>query len=96
MSTLSDRLKILVASHVSEYRRFKQLEVCTGLAAESWKSWFHGRQRPTVEMIESACAQWPQHAFWLATGRADSKHGHTPPPGVCASEIERTSVVTFA
>lgn len=77
MSTLSDRLHFIVKNVTSEYRRFKELEVATGVQGDTWKSWFHGRQRPTAEMIETACKTWPEYAFWLTTGIDDFEHGHT-------------------
>lgn len=95
MNNLNDRLKSLVVEYIGEYRRYKQLELLTGIAADNWKSWFHGRQRPTVEMIEGVCLQWPQHVFWLATGRADSKNGHLPLKSGDVNEIERTNVIKF-
>lgn len=95
MSNLNDRLKSLVVEYIGEYHRYKQLELLTGISADNWKSWFHGRQRPTVEMIEGAFSQWPQHAFWLATGRADSMNGHLPLKSGDAIEIERASIIKF-
>lgn len=93
--TLNDRLRELILQNIGEYRRFKQLEIQTGIQADSWKSWYHNRQRPTMEMIEAAFKIWPQHAFWLATGRADSKNGHLALDTVDAIEIKRESVLSF-
>jgi len=77
MSTLSERLLEIVKKTTNEYRRFKELELATGVQGDTWKSWFHGRQRPTAEMIEMACKTWPKYAFWLTTGIDDFEHGHT-------------------
>lgn len=75
-TNLSQRLHELIVFVTDEYRRYKQLETITNIQADSWKSWFHGRQRPTSEMIEAAAQEWPEFAFWLVTGITDSEHGH--------------------
>lgn len=76
---LSRRLKEVVLATTTEYRRFKQLEDVSEVPADSWKSWFHGRQRPTAEMIEAVAANWPEYAFWLITGISDAEYGHIAP-----------------
>lgn len=76
---LSARLRVIVLEKTDEYRRFKQLEVLTSIATNAWKNWYHGRQRPTAEMIESAAKLWPEYAFWLATGISDAEYGHSAP-----------------
>lgn len=76
---LSRRLKEVVLATTTDYRRFKQLEDVSEVAADSWKSWFHGRQRPTAEMIEAAATNWPEYAFWLITGVSDAEYGHIAP-----------------
>jgi hypothetical protein len=88
-ATLSERMHLLVEQVTNEYRRFKELEVVTGVQADSWKSWFHGRQRPTAEMIEVVCKAWPEYAFWLATGGTDTRHGHITPEAQSWPEEER-------
>ncbi|MFZ6693667.1 hypothetical protein [Undibacterium sp. SXout20W] len=80
-SNLSKRLYDLVLFKTNEYRRFKQLETITGVQADTWKSWFHGRQRPTSEMIETIAKLWPQYGFWLVTGFVDNEYGHIAPMG---------------
>jgi predicted MPP superfamily phosphohydrolase len=77
--TMTVRLLQLVKIKTEEYRRFKTLEGLTGVPGDTWKSWFHGRQRPTAEMIEAICKVWPEYAFWLVTGIDDYEHGHTQP-----------------
>lgn len=76
---LSDRLRAIVIAKTTEYRRFKQLETDTAIPADTWKSWFHGRQRPTADMIEAAGKTWPVYAFWLITGAPDAAYGHSAP-----------------
>lgn len=77
--TLSIRLRSIVVEGTTEYRRFKQLEELTGIQADTWKSWYHGRQRPTADMIETASKAWPEYAFWLVTGTTDPEYGHVAP-----------------
>ncbi len=76
---LSERLRQVVIEKTDEFRRFKQLSDQTGIQANAWKNWFHGRQRPTAEMIESIAKLWPEFAFWVATGISDEEFGHTAP-----------------
>jgi hypothetical protein len=76
---LSSRLKAVVTEQTTDYRRFKQLEDLTSIPADTWKSWYHGRQRPTAEMIEAAGKEWPEYAFWLTTGISDPDYGHVAP-----------------
>jgi phage terminase Nu1 subunit (DNA packaging protein) len=78
-SNLSSRLHVLVLFVTEEYRRYKQLESMSGIQADTWKSWFHGRQRPTSEMIEAICQKWPEYSFWLVNGFSDSEYGHIAP-----------------
>lgn len=73
---LKDRLKELIEFKTNARGRFAELEELTGSSANSWKSFWHGRQRPTSEMIEAICEIWPEYALWLATGQDDSKYGH--------------------
>lgn len=78
-NTLSGRLHLLITERTDEYRRFKSLETMTSIPSDTWKSWYHGRQRPTADMIEAICRCWPENAFWLTTGLSDVTHGHNPP-----------------
>ncbi|MDO8067907.1 hypothetical protein [Janthinobacterium sp. SUN206] len=96
---LSSRLKAVVIEKTTEYRRFKQLEDLTSVQADTWKSWYHGRQRPTAEMIEEAGKNWPEYAFWLTTGISDPDYGHIA-PGTAGfpvrSERKENSATLFA
>lgn len=76
MNTIQERLRAVIEVKTDERGRFAELEKLTGISANSWKSFWHGRQRPTCEMIEAACMRWPQYAFWLGTGITDAKYGH--------------------
>lgn len=76
---LSERLRCLIQAHTSDRRRAKELEEMTGVPAASWKNFWTRKQRPTVQMIETAAKQWPQFALWLATGCTDEATGHSAP-----------------
>ncbi len=78
-TTLQSRLLMLIREEVKQSRKFKELENLTGIPADRWSAVEHGRQRPTCEMIEAVCKQWPQYAYWLATGFVDSNYGHSVP-----------------
>ncbi|MDR0775974.1 MAG: hypothetical protein LBE81_04980 [Azonexus sp.] len=54
---------------VPKYRQYKTLEELTGVNAERWKAFVHGRQRPTAEMLQEFGIRYPQLCLWLLTGR---------------------------
>lgn len=74
-----DRLRLLIESMAPEKGRFGYLASIGGGSAESWKAFWHGRQRPTCDMLEAAARQWPEFAFWLITGITDQQNGHHAP-----------------
>lgn len=76
MNTIQERLKAIIEVETNDRGRFSEMERLTEISANSWKSFWHGRQRPTCEMIEATCIHWPQYAFWLGTGITDAKYGH--------------------
>lgn len=76
---ISDRLKALIDRRTDKRGKFAQLEASTNITAESWKSFYYGRQRPNPDMIEAIATMWPECAFWLATGIEDDMHGHIDP-----------------
>jgi hypothetical protein len=76
MNTIKDRLRAVIEKNTDERGRFAELEGLTKISANSWKSFWHSRQRPTCDMIEAICFQWPQQAFWISTGITDAKNGH--------------------
>ncbi|MRW91025.1 hypothetical protein GJ699_13600 [Duganella sp. FT80W] len=81
MDTIQARLKAVIEVVTDERGRFAELEKLTKVSANSWKSFWHGRQRPTCDMIEAICARWPHFAFWIATGITDAKYGHVSSRG---------------
>lgn len=76
MDTIQSRLRAVIEAVTDERGRFAELEKLTKVSANSWKSFWHGRQRPTCDMIEAICVRWPHYAFWIATGITDAKYGH--------------------
>ena len=76
MNTIKERLRAVIERNTDERGRFAELEKMTEISANSWKSFWHGRQRPTCDMIEAVSRHWPQYAFWLSTGLTDAKNGH--------------------
>lgn len=69
--TLGERMLFLVQATTQEHRRYKELEEKTGVAADRWKAFALGRQRPTAEMIEALGKLKPQYSQWLLTGKVD-------------------------
>lgn len=81
MLSLNDRVRLVVVAVSPERGRPRFLEERTNLPAESWKKFLLERQRATLEMVEAVCREWPEHAFWIATGLTDVEHGHISGPG---------------
>lgn len=84
MDTIQERLKAVIERTTDERGRFAELEKLTLISANSWKSFWHGRQRPTCDMIAAVCTRWPKFAFWLSTGITDAKHGHVDSDGAAS------------
>ena len=63
--TLADRMLFLIQKTTKEHRRYKELEEKTSVAADRWKAFALGRQRPTAEMIEALGKLTPQYSQWL-------------------------------
>lgn len=93
-SGIDVRLKVLIEALLPSRNRYKTLESFSSISCDIWKNYWFDRRKPDAEMIGSVAAHWPQHAFWLATGKVDVEHGHTAPHGVKAPQIKRVS--TFA
>lgn len=60
---------------------WRRLSETTGISHKTWNNFFHGTQRSTPAMIETASKLWPQYAFWLVTGITDAANGHVAPEG---------------
>jgi hypothetical protein len=92
---ISDRLKSLIDCRTDKRGKFAQLEAATNITAESWKSFYYGRQRPNPDMIEAIATMWPDCAFWLATGIEDETHGHVDPTRVHDTVSPRTAATPY-
>jgi hypothetical protein len=79
--TAKDRLKFLISQKTPERGRFTMLAELGGAPMESWKAFWHGRQRPTTDMLQAVARNWPEYAYWLATGGTDQQYGHRAPVG---------------
>lgn len=66
---ISERLLHAINVLVPKYRQYKTLEELTGVSAERWKAFCHGRQRPNAEMLQEFGIRYPQLCLWLLTGR---------------------------
>lgn len=95
LSKISARLKAVIDSRTDKRGKFAQLEEATGIPAESWKSFYYGRQRPNPDMIEAVAMTWPEAAFWLATGIEDMHHGHIDPTREYDPVSERTAAKPY-
>lgn len=55
----------------------------TGIRHDSWRNLLKvqnaGKQRPTHQMIQSIAREYPEYAFWLATGLTHEEAGHISP-----------------
>lgn len=91
MRTIGERMKWLIGHWLPERKRFTTLERVSGIPADHWKNFWHGRQRAHEHMIQALARQWPEYAFWLVAGIDDSDHGHTVPPDGPISNESRSA-----
>lgn len=82
MSEIARRMRRLIETKITEHRRFKALEDLSGISAEAWRAFWNDRQKPSSEMVAALAREWPQYAFWLATGVTDPDYGHVAPTAV--------------
>lgn len=80
MNSLGERLRAIAEHQTSATRRFKELELATDIASETWRTFWGRNARPSADMVEAVAQRWPQYAFWLATGITDPVFGHIAPP----------------
>lgn len=84
---VDDRMREIVKRFGLQGRgKFSFLASLGAPSEESWKAWWHRRQRPTHFMIEAVGRRWPEYAFWLITGITDAANGHRSPDGCIAPE----------
>lgn len=79
---IRSRLIEIIKERTDEARRFKSLEELTRISGATWRTFWNRNSAPSGEMIEAISMQWPQYAFWLATGGTDPVAGHVAPRGV--------------
>lgn len=77
---LGERARLVIGLKTPDRGRFRALAEASGISAENWKSFWYGRQRATEDMLSHVFCEWPEMAFWVATGLTDVRHGHVPPP----------------
>lgn len=69
MDDTDARMRKVIEDQLPRYGRFQFLGQKTSIKVSIWKSWWAGRQRPTASMLSSLSQIWPEHAFWLVTGK---------------------------
>jgi len=77
--TIAARLKLIVLAQTPEKRRFPTLEALTGIAENTWRTWWKRGGAPGGALIEGVARAWPEYAFWMATGLTDVEFGHRIP-----------------
>ena len=77
--SISTRLKLVIYCNTKEKRRFPQLETLTGIPQATWRSWWKHGVVPSGALVEAVAKQWPEFAYWLATGMTDIDCGHRMP-----------------
>ena len=78
--SINTRIIEVAKTKLTAHKVFKELEIRSGIKANSWRKVAEEKQRATSEMIEFVCREWPDYAFWLCTGYlADTSVKHTSP-----------------
>ena len=76
---LASRLKLLLINKTPDRGRFSALETLTLIPAATWRTWWTRGAVPSGALVEAAAKCWPQHAYWLVTGKTDIRCGHDMP-----------------
>jgi hypothetical protein len=77
---MNERIFDVIKQELSKKKLFEQLAMHSGISAASWKSAAYNKQRPTIEMIEWVCKQWPMYAYYITTGEVPTESvEHTSP-----------------
>ncbi|NDI84621.1 hypothetical protein [Undibacterium crateris] len=80
MDSIGSRLKLLILAETPEKRRFPILEHATGIPENTWRTWWSKKgSAPSGALVSAAARNWPQFAFWLASGLTDIEFGHCIP-----------------
>lgn len=66
--SIGERIKEVLEFKLGRKGKVVAVERLSGINYSSWQSMLYGRQRATSEMIEFVCRQWPECAYWIATG----------------------------
>jgi len=88
------RIAILIQTILGGKNDWKKLEELTGIKSVKWRHFNSGVIKPSMEMLETLCREFPQYAFWLTTGLTDYNAGHIAPqvnvafPGGIKGKIE--------
>jgi hypothetical protein len=81
---ITERIRQFLEAQLDGKGRPQLLFELTGIAPETWRKFFLGKQRATLYMLQQVCIHWPEYAFWLSTGISDKEHGHMK---VAAKEV---------
>lgn len=76
---ISERLRAVLETEIPDRKRSMLLEERTSIPSDTWRKFLKAQQNATVQMIEAVCREWPEYAFWIATGITDTAHGHIGP-----------------
>lgn len=76
---ISERVRAVIETEISARKRATQIESRTGISSETWRKFLNGQQNATANMIQAVAREWPEYAFWIATGITDTVHGHIGP-----------------
>lgn len=88
------RIAILIQTVLNGKNDWKKLEDLTGIKSVKWRHFNAGVIKPSLEMVEKLCKEFPQYAFWLSTGLTDYDAGHLAPqinvafPGSIKGKVE--------
>jgi hypothetical protein len=77
--TIKDRIIELIDCSTEAHRKFSQFEEITGIKRQTWQNLATKKQRANEDMLEAIAKIWPQYAYWIMTGKTDTKSGHTSP-----------------
>ena len=78
--SIGERIKEVLELKLGRKGKIVAVERLSGINKSSWNSALSGKQRPTAEMIQFVCREWPDYAFWVCTGYlSDASVKHTSP-----------------
>lgn len=92
--SVDDRLRQIISTSLQDRVRYIELEARTQISADIWKNFWFKRRKADAKMLESLAREWPQFAFWLATGATDVQNGHVCPSSVACLEWKTDTLQT--